>query len=225
MHGSEIVSDLVTKWPELLGYAAAFCTLIVYMMKTMIPLRIAGIVANCLFLSYGYFEPAYPQLILHSILLPLNSLRLYQMIQLVKKIEAAANSDLSMNWLKPFMTKQMCKAGDVLFRKGDIATELYYTLTGKFQLEEMGIAIPPGEIVGEIAFVAPETRRTQTFKCLENGELLTIGYPQIRQLYFQNPTFGFYLLQLISGRLFEDIEILETAIANTKAGTQAKGAG
>jgi CRP/FNR family transcriptional regulator, cyclic AMP receptor protein len=147
------------------------------------------------------------------------------MIRLMNKIETATNSDLSMNWLKPFMTKRMCEAGDVLFWKGDIATELYFTLVGKFQLEDVRIAIPPGEIVGEIAFVAPEAHRTQTFECLEDGELLTIGYLQIRQLLFQNPTFGFYLLPLICGRLFKDIENLEMALAKAKAGTSARRAG
>jgi hypothetical protein len=52
MHGSEMVSDLMTKWPDLPGYAAVICTLVDYMMKTMNPLRIAEIAANCLFLSY-----------------------------------------------------------------------------------------------------------------------------------------------------------------------------
>jgi CRP/FNR family transcriptional regulator, cyclic AMP receptor protein len=123
------------------------------------------------------------------------------------------------------MSRQRCKTGDVLFRKGDVANELYYPLTGKFELEEVGIAIAPGDIVGEIAFVAPGGLRTQTFRCLEDGDLLTIGYPQIRQLYFQNPAFGFYLLQLISGRLFKDIEKLETALAKATASTLARGAG
>ena len=59
---------------------------------------------------------------------------------------------------------------------------------------------------------------------VEDGELLTIGYPQIRQLYFQNPTFGFYLLQLTSSRLFKDIEKLEAALARAKSGALAEGA-
>jgi CRP/FNR family transcriptional regulator, cyclic AMP receptor protein len=222
MHWSDLLAYLITKWPELLGYVAAFCTLLAYSMTTMIPLRIAGIAANFLFIGFGYFEPSYPPLVLHTLLLPLNSLRLYQMVQLTKKIEAAASGDLSMNWLKPFMTDRSCKAGDILFRKGDVATELYYALSGKYQLEETGITITSGEIVGEIAFVTPGKRRTQTLKCLEDGHLLTIGYPQVRQLYFQNPTFGFYFLQLTSGRLFKNIEKLEAALAQAKASADAK---
>jgi CRP/FNR family transcriptional regulator, cyclic AMP receptor protein len=222
MHWIEVFAYLTAKWPELLGYVAAFCTLIAYSMKTMIPLRVAGIVANFFFIGYGYLVPAYPALALHILLLPLNSLRLYQMVQLTKKIEAAASSDLSMDWLKPFMSRRACKAGDILFHKGDAATELYYTLSGKYQLEEAGIEIAPGEIVGEIALVAPAGLRTQTLTCLEDGDLLTIGYPQIRQLYFQNPTFGFYFLQLTSGRLFKNIEKLEAALAQAKGSAEAK---
>lgn len=222
MQWTEVFSYLSAKWPELLGYVAAFCTLLVFSMKTMIPLRAAGIIANCFFLGYGYFTPAYPALVLHSILLPLNSLRLYQMLQLTRKIEAAASSDLSMDWLKPFMSHRAYKAGDILFHKGDTATELYYTLSGKYQLDEARIAIAPGEIVGEIALVAPAGRRTQTLTCLEDGDLLTISYPQIRQLYFQNPTFGFYFLQLISGRLFKNIERLEAALAQARGSAGAK---
>jgi len=52
--------------------------------------------------------------------------------------------------------------------------------------------------------------------------LLTIGYPQIRQLYFQNSTFGFYLLQLTSSRLFKDIKKLEAAIARAKGADAAE---
>ena len=130
-----------------------------------------------------------------------------------------------MDWLKPFMSHRACKAGEIMFHKGDVATELYYVLSGKYQLEEGRIAIAPGEIVGEIALVAPAGRRTQTLACLEDGDLLTIGYPQIRQLYFQNPTFGFYFLQLTSGRLFKNIEKLEAALVQAKGSAEAMVSG
>ena len=58
-------------WIEALGYIAAVCTLATYSMKTMIPLRISGIIANCFFIAFGFFGAIYPTLILHVILLPL----------------------------------------------------------------------------------------------------------------------------------------------------------
>ena len=54
-----------------------------------------------------------------------------------------------------------------------------------------------------------DNKRTLTFECVEDGELLTISYSQVKQIYFQNPVFGFYFLQLISQRLFKDIERLQ----------------
>jgi hypothetical protein len=66
---------------ELIGYAAAGCVFVTFYMKTMVPLRVAGIVSNVLFIAYAYDLPAYPVLILHLALLPLNIIRLRQMLK------------------------------------------------------------------------------------------------------------------------------------------------
>src|SRR5262245_5560865 len=109
---------------DLLGYLAAVLVLATFSMKTMLPLRITGIASNCVFIAYGLVAAAYPILILHLILLPLNSLRLYQMQQLIKRVQEASRGDLSMDWLKPYMTASRCRAGDILFRKGDVADKM-----------------------------------------------------------------------------------------------------
>ena len=49
--------------------------------------------------------------------------------------------------------------------------------------------------------------------------LLEITYSQVRQLYFQNPAFGFYFLELTSRRLFENIAKLEAEVAGLRAQT------
>jgi CRP/FNR family cyclic AMP-dependent transcriptional regulator len=192
---------------DLLGYLAAVLVLATFSMRPMLPLRITGIASNCAFIAYAYVVAAYPVLILHLIiiLLPLNSLRLYQMQQLVKRVREASRGDLSMDWLKPYMTAQHCSAGEVVFHKGDVADKMYYTVTGLYRLAEIDATVEPGQIIGEIGFIAPDKRRTLTFACVEGGQLLAISYSQLGQLYFQNPTFGFYFLQLIAERLFKDI--------------------
>jgi CRP/FNR family cyclic AMP-dependent transcriptional regulator len=58
--------------------------------------------------------------------------------------------------------------------------------------------------------LAPDKTRTQTLQCVEAGKLLEITYSQLRQLYFQNPKFGFYFIEVISKRLFENIVRLES---------------
>jgi CRP-like cAMP-binding protein len=203
-------------WPELFGYVAAACTLATYSMKTMIPLRIAGIVSNCLFIAFGYFGAIYPTLALHLILLPLNATRLYQMSQLLIKVREASHADFSMDWLKPYMRMRRYRKGDVVFAKGDTAAEMFCSLTGTFRLKETRIEIARGQVVGELGLLAPSNLRTQTLECVEDGELLTISYDQVMQLYFQNPKFGFYFLRLTTGRLFENYARLEDELAHLR---------
>ena len=202
-------------WIDALGYFGALITLATYSMKTMIPLRISGICANVVFIVYGLLSQIYPSLFLHVILLPLNSYRLYQMRQLVEKVKLASRGDLNMDWLKPFMTRRLVKTGEALFHMGDVSSDMFYTVTGRYRLPEMGSEIGPGQLIGEIGLIAPGNKRTLSFECLEDGELLAISYSQVKQIYYQNPKFGFYFLQLISQRLFQDIEILKEKISKT----------
>ncbi len=201
-------------WIEVVGYVGALLTFATYSMKRMIPLRVIGILSNIFFMAYGLLAPVYPQLVLHAVLLPLNVVRLREMLQLIDKVKEASRGDLNMEWLKPFMAKRAAKGGEVLFRKGDLSSNMFYTVTGRYRLNEIGQEIGPGQVIGEIGLIAPENKRTLTFECIEDGELLAISYSQVRELYFQNPAFGFYFLQLISQRLFKDIERLRERVSH-----------
>jgi CRP/FNR family transcriptional regulator, cyclic AMP receptor protein len=141
------------------------------------------------------------------------------MLRLIKKVKLASNSDLSMDWLKPFMARRAVATGQILFAKGDDANCMYYTLSGRYRLKELGIELPQGHVVGEMGFMSPDHRRTQTLECLEAGEVLTISYDEVRQLYFQNPEFGFYFLRLASERLFNNMAKMEAEIARLRAST------
>jgi CRP/FNR family transcriptional regulator, cyclic AMP receptor protein len=195
------------------GYVAAVLVFLTFYMKTMIPLRIVGICSNFAFIVYGFLGVLYPVLVLHLILLPLNIWRLREMLRLTKQVREAANTDLNMDWLKPFTTARRFQAGDVLFRKGEAATTMLFVLSGRYRVSELAIDILPGQVLGELAWLAPNNLRTQTVECTEDGELLQITYDQVRQLYYQNPQFGFYFLQLSSRRLFDNIARLENELS------------
>jgi CRP/FNR family transcriptional regulator, cyclic AMP receptor protein len=205
--------DIGINWIEALGYLGALLTVGTYSMKRMIPLRVMGICANCIFIAYGILTPVYLQLVLHGVLLPLNAYRMREMLQLIGKVRAASQGDLNMEWLKPFMNGRACKAGEIIFRKGDLSSAMFYTVSGRFRLNEIAADVPTGQVIGELGLIAPDNKRTLTFECVEDGELLTIEYSGVKQLYFQNPKFGFYFLQLISQRLFLDIARLEERLA------------
>jgi CRP/FNR family transcriptional regulator, cyclic AMP receptor protein len=207
---------------ETSGYLAAALVFLTFYMKTMVPLRTIGICSNCAFIIYGYLGGLYPVLILHLILLPLNSLRLRQMLQLTRQVRDTTHGDLNvMDWLRPFSSTRHVQVGEVLFRKGDVASDMFVVVSGRFRLAETGIEIEPPNVVGEFALLAPERSRTQTLECVEEGTLLQIGYSQVEQLFFQNPKFGYYFLKLITQRLFQNIARLETELARCR---QASGA-
>jgi hypothetical protein len=191
------------------------------MVRTIVPLRIIGIISNVFFIIYGALAGAIPTFLLYLLSLPINVIRLRQMLTLVKKARLSAQGDLSMDWLRPFMSPRKYRNGEVLFNKGDVAKEMFLTVTGKFLVSEIGIELPPGRMMGELGFVAPENRRTQTVKCIEDGDVLTITYEKLLELYFQNPEFGYYFLRLTSERLMQNISRLEGVIAASKAASQS----
>jgi len=146
------------------------------------------------------------------ITLPVNWLRFYEMLRLVKRSEIAAAGDLSMDWLKPFMEIRSVKAGEILFRRGDKADQMFLVDSGKYRLVESKMEIGPGQVIGEIGLLTPGNTRTQGFMCEEAGAIYEIDYEAVRELYFQNPEFGFFFLTLTSRRLLENIARLEAEL-------------
>lgn len=192
---------------ELLGYAAAACVFVTFYMKTMVPLRIAGIVSNLLFIGYGYALDAYPVLILHLVLLPLNIVRLQQMLRLIKQIEDVTRGDVNLTWVKPFSTTKAVAVGDAVFRRGDPADEMFFIVSGRFRVQERNVDLQTGEIFGELGLLDAGQARTATVECTASGELLRITYDQVKQLCLQDPKFGFYFLHLVSKRLFHNLSL------------------
>src|SRR5256886_233342 len=209
-----LASITIANMLALIGSIFVVATLL---MRTMVPLRVSAIISDVFFIGYGVLSGTVTSLILYTLQLPINIFRLAQMLKLVKKARVAAQGDLSMDWLKPFMTRRKYSKGDVLFRKGDRANEMFFTVTGKFLVTELGIELPPGRLVGELAFLSPDNRRTQSLECTEDGEVLAITYDRLLEIYFQNPEFGYYFLRLSTERLLQNITRLEGIIDQYKA--------
>ena len=191
------------------------------LMHTMVPLRVANMAGCTFFAAFGALSGNVATFLLYLLLLPINAVRLRQMLNLVKKAGMATEGDTSMEWLKPFMTQRKYRRGDRLFKKDDAATEMFLTVTGKFLVTEIGVELPPGRLMGELGFLTPNNRRTATVECIEDGQVLTITYERLLELYFQNPQFGYYFLVLTSQRLLENISRLEGIVAQEKSGPAA----
>src|ERR1700710_604499 len=193
-------------------------------MRTMIPLRIFGILTNLVLIATAIPSRNYLVIVVQALVLVLNSYRLHQMLQLVRDVKKSVNSDLSMEWLKPFMTERKCAAGEVLFYKDEKADSMLYIVSGRFRLVESGIEFPVGAIVGELGMLSPSNVRTQSLECIEAGLVLSVSYTKVEELYVQNPEFGFYFLRLSSARLFQNLATLEQRLAQQAGPAPASAA-
>jgi CRP/FNR family transcriptional regulator, cyclic AMP receptor protein len=191
---------------ELFGYLGAALTLATFSMKTMLQLRRVGIVANLAFIAYGASCGVLPVLLLHLALLPLNVWRLRQLQRLTRQIAQATAGGVSLDWLQPYSRRRSVRAGEQLFAQGDTADEVMFVLSGRFRAVQADVVLGPGEVFGELGLIAKGHRRTQTVRCESDGELLVISYDEVRQMYFQNPSFGFFFLELVAERLTRDAQ-------------------
>jgi cyclic nucleotide-binding protein len=207
---------------------ANFCALLgaafyagTFLMPTMVRLRVFGILSAVFFMAYGLLATAIPTFLMYLCLLPINGFRLIQIMKLVKKARIAAQGDLSIDWLKPFMDTRNYEKGDVLFHKGQKADEMFLITTGKFLVKEINVELVPGRLMGELGFVTPNNKRTQTVECIENGAVLTITYDRLLEVYFGYPDFGYFFLRLSTDRLLQNIARMEATIEDYKLKLQA----
>ena len=171
-----------------------------FYMKNMVPLRIVGIASNITFIIYTVNAEIWPVFTLHVVLLPMNSLRLVQMLRLIRQVRRASEGDMSFEFMIPHMRKESFKKGAIIFHRGERAEKIYLLRRGCLMVDELDVPIRPGELFGEMGVFASEQVRSATLRCKTDAELLSMTDKQIRQLYYQNPDFGFYLIQLLLKR-------------------------
>ena len=127
------------------------------------------------------------------------------MRRLIRQIEEATRGDVNLKWVKPFSSTKCFAAGDVVFHRGDAANEMFFIVSGHFHVKERNVDLQTGEVFGELGLLNSGQARTATVECVAGGELLQISYEQVKQLYVQDPKFGFYFLHLVSQRLFQNL--------------------
>jgi Cyclic nucleotide-binding domain len=201
---------------NMFALAGAIFFVATLLTQTMVPLRVANMIGCAFFAMFGALSGTITTFLLYLLMVPINAYRLRQMLALVKKARSATQGDMSMEWLKPFMTQRKYRKGDTLMKKGDLANEMLLTVTGRFLVVEINVELPPGRLMGELGFLTPDNRRTATIECIEDGQVLTITYEKLLEIYFQNPQFGYYFLVLTSQRLLENLARAEAIIAQNK---------
>jgi CRP-like cAMP-binding protein len=102
------------------------------------------------------------------------------------------------------------KAGDVLVRKGDEADRMFYLTRGNVEVQELGKVVGPGSVIGEIGVFARNRARMATVVCAADCEVYELSESKAKELYYQNPSFGYAVLQIIISRLLENMNVSTT---------------
>ena len=209
---------------NMLGLAGGICYIASVSMKTVVPLRLAGIASTLLFLLSAIMARSIPSMFLYAVLLPLNIVRLIEINDLIRKVRLASSRDLSMDWLEPFMSKRAFEVGDPVLTRGDKADEMFLVVSGLYRVEGINVDIGPGHIFGELGILTPGNTRTHSITCVESGRVLTLTYDKLRELYFENPEFGFHMLRLTGERLLSNVTRLEGKLAAALSPNESKPA-
>jgi hypothetical protein len=188
------------------GFIGAGLTLASYAMKNMMPLRVVALASSVFFLAYGWIEAALPTLALSVAMILINSRKAWEIRALVRAIEQAKSDTPIADWLLPNMTRRQATAGQTLWRKGDVATEMIYLESGTLRLVEHDEQLAPGSLIGEIGLFSPDNRRTLTVECATDCTLYSLTKEGMAQLYFQNPKLGYHIMRLIVARMARDVE-------------------
>ena len=192
---------------------AALLVIVSAFVRTMIPLRWLAVGSNLGFIVYGLAHPNLLMVALHAVLLPVNLWRVQQMVRLTRRVTAsAANPQQMALWLRPYMRSRSYKAGTLIFERGALADRLYFLAAGQVALPEVGRTLAAGQMFGEIAFFAPDRRRSSSARCVGDCMVMSIDEDTFKQLVYQNPDFGLAVVRLIAGRLSQDVQRLQQGV-------------
>jgi len=93
---------------------------------------------------------------------------------------------------------------EVLMRKGERADRLYYLSDGEVEVDGKNKLVLAPALIGEIGVFAPDQRRMATVRCRTDCTLYELSQSKAKELYFQDPSFGYAVLQLAIARLLEN---------------------
>ena len=123
------------------------------------------------------------------------------------------------DWLVPRAMSRRISKGTVLFRKGDIGSELYAVCAGAVRVSSSSNEgsdaifnlIVPGDIFGEIAFL-DQGPRTADAVVVESGELMVIERRDFVRLLREHPEVSMRLIEILCSRLRRTSEQVEDVI-------------
>ena len=187
---------------EAVGWTASALTVATYAMNTMMTLRILALLSSVCFLIYGYANGLWPLMAMEATLLPINAYRLWQLLDLRRRITndtPDAPDDFTI--VRRYGKARKVPADTVIFRQGDVADSLYLVAQGQVRIEEYGVPIEAGNIFGEIAFFTRAGTRTATARSATDTTLYELDRTRFMRLQFEDPSFGLAVMRTVTDRL------------------------
>ena len=157
---------------SIFGWIAASLVLSSFYFRNMTSLRLAAIASNVLFIIYAILANAWPILVLHCLLFPLNLWRLLELHNLRRTLMGSSLVQVQVSAVRllPFMQKSKSAQGGVIFEKGDAADHVYYLLQGEILLQDSKKLVTDGQLLGLTGVFSNERRRTDSALCLTDVE-------------------------------------------------------
>ena len=189
---------------SIFGWIAASLVLSSFYFRNMTSLRLAAIASNVLFIIYAILANAWPILVLHCLLFPLNLWRLLELHNLRRTLMGSSLVQVQVQVpavrLLPFMQKSKSAQGGVIFEKGDAADHVYYLLRGEILLQDSKKLVTDGQLLGLTGVFSNERRRTDSALCLTDVEFGVIPALKFRELVCQDPMLGNFVIGAVVQR-------------------------
>jgi methyl-accepting chemotaxis protein len=212
-------------WIEIVAIVAAAMIAVTSNLPTRISYRRLSMLACISFVIYGAVMPDLAIVRIHGVLLLVLVVREWILHSVLResRTEAIANASMAFKeqrprshkphkvfapeWLTPLMVRAQIKAGQYLFKIGDMSDEMFLVTRGTVVLPELKMKLKDGEMLGEIGIFSPERKRTATALCETDVEVLRISARRVFELFCQNPKFAFLLMQLVIHRMNERVAL------------------
>lgn len=196
---------------EIALWAASALVFGAFFMKAILPLRVIAIASNLAFILYAVFAANLPILLLHTALLPLNALRVFQHLKLVRNVRRALENEPHIEKLIPLMDRQTFPAGTTLFNRGDRAETIYLLMDGEVCLPDLNLMVEPETIFGEIGPFLIDKARTASAICQTDCVIYTLSEARVKEVILKEPAFGLFLTRLIAQRMHQNAMALKNS--------------
>ena len=144
------------------------------------------------------------------------------MQSLVKEAKQSTEGDLDMNWIKPFTKTRDMSPGEVLFRKGEEATEIIFVMSGSLHIPELGVRSRRAKWWANSACCRRTASARNRRSASTAGSFSSSPMTRCASCSSRIPKFGYYFMQLSTARLFENMKRMQIEIERLRAGAQVE---